>query len=372
MPLVSVIVPAFNAATTLRRTLDSIRAQRHSNLQILVVDDGSEDGTREIALQAAREDARVQVLAQANRGVARARNLGLRAASGDFVAPIDADDLWHPEKISRQVAAMLAAGPRAGFAYCWYRAIDEDDRVLYDGPTWRVDGDILLRHIVVNVVGNGSALLARRELVVACGGYDASLFDRGMQGVEDFLLQLQMAHTHEVVVVPEYLVGYRQSRGSMSSDGTGMARSARAMMERVAELCADTPHVIRWGLGHFLVDCARRELKRREVVASARLLLEGLSLDPPGALETWLAITWDNLRRRVADRRGNAVPSHRSFQDYDATSVGREPCRGLWARRLSQLARLDAQRGAGGRIADRPGPHPSLETHVREPQAQGA
>jgi glycosyltransferase involved in cell wall biosynthesis len=110
-PLVSVIVAAYNAEATLAETLRSALAQSYRPVEIILVDDGSTDRTAEIASSFAE----VILIRQANAGVAAARNAGIRASRGEWLAPLDADDLWHPAKLERQVAAALAAPELPGF-----------------------------------------------------------------------------------------------------------------------------------------------------------------------------------------------------------------------------------------------------------------
>jgi glycosyltransferase involved in cell wall biosynthesis len=105
-PLVSVVVPAFNAANTIAETLRSISQQTYSALEIVVVDDGSTDETADIARR--HGDPRLRVVAKANGGVASARNAGIRNSHGAFVAFIDADDLWPEDRLERQLAAFAA------------------------------------------------------------------------------------------------------------------------------------------------------------------------------------------------------------------------------------------------------------------------
>ena len=95
-PSVSVIIPAYNAADTLAETLASVVAQTWPNVEVLVVDDGSTDATADIVEMIAEQHHQVRLIRQTNAGVAAARNAGLREARGDLVAPLDADDLWHP------------------------------------------------------------------------------------------------------------------------------------------------------------------------------------------------------------------------------------------------------------------------------------
>lgn len=100
VPLVSCIIPAFNAERFVAQAIDSMARQTHPALEIIVVDDGSTDGTEEVTRQ---HPARVRCVRQENGGGASARNRGVRLAGGEFLAFLDADDLWHPEKIGRQL-----------------------------------------------------------------------------------------------------------------------------------------------------------------------------------------------------------------------------------------------------------------------------
>jgi glycosyltransferase involved in cell wall biosynthesis len=132
--LVSVIIPAYNEAATIERTISSVRSQTYSNLEMQVVDDGSTDETAAIVQRLAGIDHRIMLLRKPNGGLSSARNYGIAHAGGEFIAPIDADDLWHPDKIKKQMAVMRDGGDQVGLVYCWSRAIDERDRVLFDIP----------------------------------------------------------------------------------------------------------------------------------------------------------------------------------------------------------------------------------------------
>ena len=129
-PLVSVVVPAYNAAWSLDETLASVCAQTYRDIEVLVVDDGSTDATADVAAAWSQRDCRVRLIRKPNGGVASARNRGLREARGVYVAPIDADDLWAPDNVERQVAALEAAGPGACMAFAHTIFIDLDGRPL--------------------------------------------------------------------------------------------------------------------------------------------------------------------------------------------------------------------------------------------------
>lgn len=224
---VTAVIPAYNAEATLDETLHSVRAQTHRALEIIVVDDGSSDRTAEIARAHAGADPRLRVVQQANAGVAAARNHGIALARAALVAPVDADDLWAPTKIARQVAALHDAGPLAGLVYTWSALIDDAGRIVGHGDQPTDEGDVLPRLCRGNLVGNGSAALMRRTAVLDAGGYDATLRARGGQGCEDLLLYCAIAARHRVALVPEILTGYRQRPDSMSCDLAQMMRSWR-------------------------------------------------------------------------------------------------------------------------------------------------
>jgi len=118
-------VPAYNADRYLAPTLTSVLDQTYTNIEILVVDDGSTDTTREVAQRFANTDSRVHVLCQKNNGVAAARNEGIRRAHGEWIAPIDADDIWHPHKIEHQIRLVARSAADVGLIYAWSVDIDE-------------------------------------------------------------------------------------------------------------------------------------------------------------------------------------------------------------------------------------------------------
>ena len=223
--LVSVVVPAYNAERTLDETLRSVRAQTHAELDILIVDDGSRDSTPALMRAHAEDDARVRLIFQENAGVAAARNAGWREARSDVIAFVDADDLWAPTKIERQLAALRAGGPRVGLVYCWYELIDEASAVAsrWQGPT--IAGDVLDFLLTNNFIGNGSSAMLTRAALEAANGFEPALRNAGAQGCEDYLLYCRVAEKFEFAVAPEFLVGYRYTPDNMSSDLTRMLRS---------------------------------------------------------------------------------------------------------------------------------------------------
>jgi Glycosyl transferase family 2 len=250
-PLVSVVVAAYNAEAYIEHTCRSALGQTHRALELIVADDGSTDTTVDIVRRLAAADPRVRLIRQANRGVAAARNAAIATARGEFIAPLDADDLWDATKVARQLHRFEECGPGTGVVYTWWVLIDADDRVLDRCPRWRVEGRVLERLMEVNFTGCASVPMFRRACVEEAGGYDESLVARDSQGCEDWDLVLRVAERHAVAVAPGVLVGYRRRAGSMSSATDTMSRSQIAVIDGVASRQPISAQVLRNSRGQF-------------------------------------------------------------------------------------------------------------------------
>jgi len=153
-PLVSVVIPTFNRAYCVCRTIDSALAQTHQNLELLVVDDGSTDDTEAVIRTRYGGEPRVRHVSQQNTGVSGARNHGLRLARGEFVALLDSDDIWFPWKIEAELAAFRAF-PEAGMVWTDMEAIDPEGRVfnprylktMYSAYRWFGSDDLFERSV---------------------------------------------------------------------------------------------------------------------------------------------------------------------------------------------------------------------------------
>jgi glycosyltransferase involved in cell wall biosynthesis len=280
--LVSVLIPAYNAAKTIGETLASAAAQTHRDLEIVVVDDGSTDATAEVVRRAVCADPRIVLLRQANAGVAAARNTALTHARGSYVAPLDADDLWHPDKIARQVRRLEQAGPHVGLIYSWSVDIDHasvitDRRLDLD----RFEGDVYAALVLTNFVGNASVPLIRKSEIEAIGGWDPTLRHRQAQGCEDWQVYLRLAERTDYALEPAFLVGYRQATQAMSRQVLSMRRSYRLVFAEARARHPDLPPALfRWSEAAF--DFYAFELLKGLTSRWRRLpyLLRGILRDP--------------------------------------------------------------------------------------------
>lgn len=303
--LVSVIVPAHNAASTIEATLASILAQTHTALEVVVIDDGSTDGTGARVVAMARQDARIRYVYQSNAGVAAARNAGIAISSGAYIAPMDADDIWHPTKIEKQLALLTAAGPEVGVVYCYTRLIDKADQVVETLPPGQRTGDVFTTLLLSNFIRSASIPLIRRRELEAVGGYDRSLRERGAQGCEDLKLYLMLAERCRFELCPEYLVGYRVSRSGMSANAVLMQRSWLMVMEEVKARHPEIPvWLFNWAAGNFHRWLGFNTLSYGQVGTGLTLLARSAVEDPatlrPGMLATLVEI----LTARLAQRLG--------------------------------------------------------------------
>ena len=288
-PLVSVVIPVYNGARFISRTLDSVLAQTHRTLEIVVVDDGSTDRTTDLVLERAAADPRVRLVHQENSGVAAARNRGIRESQGPFIAPLDADDLWHPEKIERQLRR-FEERPEAGLVYCWSIGIDEHDAVLpYPPAPAAYEGDVLAAVLFQDFIGNASVPLIRRGCLEAVGGYDESLRAAGAEGCEDRKLLLDLAERYDFYLVPLFLVGYRQLPQSMSRDHEKMLRSYELVMSEATRKRVDLPkRVLRWARARNRFYLALRAASKRRYGEALSLCCSALHHDPTLLTSPWL------------------------------------------------------------------------------------
>ncbi|MBV9759865.1 MAG: glycosyltransferase [Acidobacteriaceae bacterium] len=211
-PLFSVIIPVFNGGAYLDRTIASVLGQTFSDFELILVDDGSTDG----AVDRARsiQDARLSILAQPNTGAPSALNRGIAAARGEYIAFLDSDDLWTPDKLERHRESFVAH-PEADLTFSGLIYIGPDDRSL-GLPERRPTGSFTFEQLFVdNVIGSSSVIAARKQAVKAAGSFDPAmlyLFDI------DLVLRMSRLRPWNVLGIPEPLTLYRRRPGQQTSD----------------------------------------------------------------------------------------------------------------------------------------------------------
>jgi glycosyltransferase involved in cell wall biosynthesis len=303
----------YNAERTIGATLKSICGQTHRTLDIVIVDDGSTDTSAEIVAAYARRDERIRLIQQRNGGVAAARNFGAASTAADFLAFIDADDLWAPSKIALQLHALEEGGAEAGLAYCWFAQIDAESRVYSLNNQPLDEGWVLQRLCRNNFVGNGSSMMLRRAAFEAAGGFDPSLRARKAQGCEDMLICMRVAEQFEFRVVPQYLVGYRITNTNMSSDVMQMLRSCEIVFDEFREKCPEFRDDLDAHLADMLEWLVVRALMGGRLLSAGELLKQLAGREPrmaisrlPGMLDMylrarlvpeWIKAGWRRVRK---------------------------------------------------------------------------
>ena len=210
-PLVSVIIPNYNYAHYLPETLDSVLGQGYPNIEIIVVDDGSQDDSENVIRSYGE---RVRLIKQKNQGVSAARNRGVQESSGELIAFLDADDVWLPNKLERQVQRILE-DPAIGLVHCGLEEVDSSGNVvgvLLDGMEGSISREMLLFNRPV-ILGAGSTALVPRATFDAVGGFDTRLSTSA-----DWEFCYRVAFRQSVAFVAEVLVRYRVHGTNMHSN----------------------------------------------------------------------------------------------------------------------------------------------------------
>jgi GT2 family glycosyltransferase len=224
-PLVSVVVPSHNRARLLRRTLQSILGQRMGDLEVIVVDDGSTDDTPGVTDELGP---RIRMLRNPNpSGVSAARNRGIAAALGHWVAFCDDDDLWSPEKLARQVEAAELA--HRDWAYAGDVNVDDALHILSGGPPPEPKTVMTLLPRWNPVASGGSNVIVRSRVLAAVGGFDPTL-----RRTEDWDMWIRIARMGPPAWVCEPLVAYRFHAGNVAGTPGEMVDEARCLAARHA------------------------------------------------------------------------------------------------------------------------------------------
>jgi len=287
MKLVSVITPLYNSERFIRDALQSVLDQTHTNVELLVIDDGSPDHSADLVESIG--DPRIQVFRQSNTGPCRARNSGIARAKGDFIGFIDHDDYWAPDKLEKHIAH-LERSPSVGISYGPSAFMDENgDRLgLYQVPqlTGVTPGLILCR----NPIGNGSAPLIRREVLEEVkfmaerdGELEPMYFDDECRGWEDVECWFRMSvkTDWQFEGIPDCLTYYRVNSEGLSADAEKKQRSFDQGLERAR---AYAPEIVAQYEGaaraYHLRYLARRLVTSRDARGAVRFAHRALRTHP--------------------------------------------------------------------------------------------
>lgn len=225
MTRVSVVIPTYNSMAYLPETMATVLSQTHPDFEVIVINDGSTDNTQEWVSQI--NDSRVKLVSQENRGLAGARNRGIEESQGEYLAFLDADDLWQPSKLAEQ-ANMLDNHPEVGVVCTWVTYINQAGDSTGRIAKNHHEGHIWQQLTQSNLVECGSVAMVRRECLTKCGVFDCNLGSF----VEDWDMWLRIARHYQFKVVQQPLVAYRQIASSASRNWQAMAQSYQLVLEK--------------------------------------------------------------------------------------------------------------------------------------------
>lgn len=268
MPKVSVLMPSFNYAQYLPLAAESVLSQSFGDLELIIVDDCSTDGSKDIAHELGRLDDRVvTVLHSKNRGLAAARNSGFAASSGDYIALCDSDDVWMRNKLEVQLEHFHRS-PSLGLVYSESSIIDSSGRLtgqvfssLSPSKDGRMSGALFESLCRTNFICVPTVVL-RKEALRCVGG-----FAEDLRSLEDWVCWMKIARSYHFYYIQQSLAYYRVHRASLSNNRAGMAQNRVKAIQMILDLFSDIPPQSRarllyaLGMGHLESNDPRAALK---------------------------------------------------------------------------------------------------------------
>lgn len=232
--LVSVILPTYNRIKTIQRSIDSVLDQTYKNIELIIVDDNSTDGTFDLISELYGDDERIiYIMNDSNMGPSGARNAGVDAAHGEFIAFQDSDDIWHPDKLEKQMAIFENAGDEIGMVYCQYALFkDGIQKTIYpsdDFPMESKSGDIFPYLLMVPLCGTPTMLI-RKKYFISVGGFSTDI-----HSLEDYEFSLRFAKKYHILLCNEPLVDANETESSVGAQHKEGVRVECLIMNKYRE-----------------------------------------------------------------------------------------------------------------------------------------
>jgi glycosyltransferase involved in cell wall biosynthesis len=265
--MVSVVLPSYNRAHLIRRAIASVLSQSYRAFELIVVDDGSTDGTREVA--DTFDDPRIQYIRHSrNRGAAAARNTGIEASQGEYIAFQDSDDEWLPHKLERQMDVLTRSSPQIGVIYSGFWQVRGSSKRLYPPRSrrWasllpsevrRLEGDVRTALLRGNLVTTQAAVVRR-----ACFE-KVGTFDERLPCLQDWELWLRISQHYHFAFVDDPLLVVYPTPDSISGDSEAFAEAFRLILDAHYEDMEDR-HLLLAHYLHVMGDLSYRDGERKE------------------------------------------------------------------------------------------------------------
>ncbi len=295
IPTVSVVIPTYNCASLLPKAIQSAYAQTIQPHEVIVIDDGCTDNTAEVIRQWMPElpDNFIYEY-KVNGGEASARNRGVARATGDFVAFIDQDDLWLPDKLEKQLT-QFERDVTLGMSFTAYTRISGDERELVQLSAWETSTEYALRQLMIGCCITPSTVMVRREVLQSVGPFDESFW----LGCDwDMWLRIAAAG-HRIAYLAEPLTEYLWHTNNMSRDLRRIANAANVIFPRLFDagvLPAAVQSMRGQCLARWKMIGAEYSLAAGETAEARQSLLEAIRLRPASVRPGWIKMFLRSLR----------------------------------------------------------------------------
>jgi glycosyltransferase involved in cell wall biosynthesis len=295
-PKVSIIIPCYNMARYLGEALSSALGQTFPYFELLIIDDGSTDATPEIA-SGILADRRVRYIRQDNMGLSAARNKGIALSRGEFIALLDADDIWEPEKLAVQLS-MFDTMPQCGLVFTDFSTFDEHGIIALEKNSVILDN---LDHLDFETLFSRnnfiypSTVMIRREMFDSAGPFDVSL-----KSAEDYDMWLRIAQVSRLVGIGLRLAKIRQHGDNMSRNIRRMLDNEIAVIEKYESIVGKRKTRKRAAKVYYLN--ADRLVHSGRRFDALKLLLRGILIDPSLYLDICVVLIKLTLGRTVVER----------------------------------------------------------------------
>jgi glycosyltransferase involved in cell wall biosynthesis len=290
-PQVSVIIPTCNRARLLPVAIRSVLAQTFGNFELIIVDDASEDSIDDVVK--AFQDRRVRWITHEERlGGGAARNTGIRNSGGEFVAFLDDDDEWYPQKLARQMALLLRSSPNVGGVYTGYEAIDRETGKLRARQIPRYRGDLSSELLKTNCIGSTSSVLLRRQCL-----NDVGMFDESLPSFQDYDLWIRISRAYQFDSIAECLLKYYLHSNKIWTNPEAIRAGLDILVERYGASAS-----FRRRCGHYYLSAAAQFCESGEGGKARQSLRRAILLHPFNArhyLYLFLSLLGRSTYRKV-------------------------------------------------------------------------
>ncbi|MER3491205.1 MAG: glycosyl transferase family A [Mastigocladus sp. ERB_26_2] len=287
MPKVSVIIQAYNAMNYLPKILESVLKQTFTDFEVLIINDGSTDNIIEWASQIT--DPRVKLISQENQGQSAARNLGIVLARGDYLAFLDADNLWLPTKLEKQVN-FLDKNPEVGLVNTWVALTDEHGKPTGTVIKTHAEGNVWKQIIECPTVICGSSPLVRSDCFEKVG-----LFDKKLSVSADWEMWIRIASRYSFAMIKEPLVFYRQYYNSQSKNCQKLLEDNSAVIEKTFKTVPrELQYIKRRSYGQVYLYLAWRALDNKRYQEAIDFRQQAVANYPQ------LFFSWNYIRQGIA------------------------------------------------------------------------